>query len=322
MILPEKVLQKAKSELKNWNQTSLSVLEMSHRSPEYLSIHNKLLNDLRLLFNIPNNYQVILMQGGATLQYSAIPLNLLNKHETAGYIITGKYSQQAYDEAKKFCNPKIISLGEVPHQDITYLFYVDNEMNEGIQINQLPPYCDNKIVVCDMTSSLGTKIINVEKYGCIFASLQYNLGIPGLCIVIIKDELIGKSDRTIPSMADYQIMKINNSIYNTIPCYNVYITGLIIEYLLQIGLEQIEQEQLKKSKFIYDFIDQNSELFTQNCCNKNQRSNNSIVFYSKHCINNQLPSEILIIEKNKIIIQVTIHTTIQQLEQICQLLIL
>ncbi|CAK72696.1 unnamed protein product (macronuclear) [Paramecium tetraurelia] len=323
MILPDKLIQKAKSELKNWNQTSLSVLEMSHRSAEYLSIHNKLLSDLRMLFNIPKNYQVMLMQGGATLQYSAIPMNLLNKNQTAGYIITGKYSQQAYEEAKKFCDPKIIALGEVPHQDIAYVFYVDNEMAEGIQINQLP-HCDDKIVVCDMTSSFGSKIINVDKFGCIFASLQYNLGIPGLCIVIIKDELIGQSDRTIPSMADYQIMKKNNSIYNTIPCYNVYISGLLTEQLLEIGLKQVEQEQLNKSRFIYDFIDKNQDRFSCHCSITNLRSNNSIVFYSKTDLHTTklLNSDITFVEGNKITIQITIHTTIQQLEQICSQLIL
>ncbi|CAD8054283.1 unnamed protein product [Paramecium sonneborni] len=323
MILPQEVLEKAKSELKNWNSTHLSVLEMSHRSPEYLSIHNKLISDLRLLFNIPNSYQVMLMQGGATLQYSAIPLNLLKNNQTAGYIITGKYSQQAFEEAKKFCDPKIIKIDEAPLKNITYLYYVDNEMNEGIQINQFP-YCDNQTIVCDMTSSLGSKIINIENYGCIFASLQFNLGIPGLCVVIIKDELIGKSDRIIPSMADYQIMRKNNSIYNTIPCYNVYITGLMIQHLIEIGLEEIQKQQLKKSKFLYDFIDQNQSKFFCNCNDINYRSNISIVFYSKNNINitNLHSSEILIIDKNKIIIQATIHTTIQQLQQICQFLLL
>jgi phosphoserine aminotransferase len=272
-ILPEEVLKEAQEEMLDYQNYGMSVMEMSHRSTMFQTIIDEAEKDLRALMNIPDNYKVLFLQGGATTQFSMIPMNLM-KNGVADYIVTGAWAKKAYAEAKKYGNAKVVASSEdqmfsyIPDvknldisEDADYVFMCDNNTIYGTKFYELPD-TKGKVLVSDASSCILSEPIDVEKYGVIFAGAQKNIGPAGTVIVIIREDLIRediKSDT--PVMLRYDIHNKNNSMYNTPPTYGIYICGKVFKWLLRLGgLEAIHKINKDKAGLLYDYLDQ-SKLF-------------------------------------------------------------
>ncbi|CAA0809374.1 Phosphoserine aminotransferase 1- chloroplastic [Striga hermonthica] len=268
--LPENVLLHAQSELYNWRGSGMSVMEMSHRGKEFLSIIQKAESDLRALLSVPPEYSVLFLQGGATTQFAAIPLNLCKPDDVVDYVVTGSWSDKAFKEASKYCNPRSIWTGKsdkytkIPSFDALdqtpgarYLHICANETIHGVEFKDYPnPASDNEVLVADMSSNFCSKPVDVTKFGLIYAGAQKNVGPSGVTIVIVRSDLIGNSQPITPVMLDYKIHADNNSLYNTPPCYGIYMCGLVFEDLVaQGGLAEVERKNMKKAGILYDAID-------------------------------------------------------------------
>lgn len=273
--MPTSVLQKAQQELLNWQKSGMSVMEVSHRSDEFVAVAEKAEQDLRKLMNIPNNYKVLFLQGGASLQFSAIPLNLLQGE--ADYLDTGIWSKKAYSEAKRFetaglgkinlvASGKDSNYTDVPAFDTwqlsdnaSYFHYCPNETIGGLAMFDVPNV--NTPIVADLSSCILSSPIDVSKFGLIYAGAQKNIGPAGLTIVIIREDLLGKTHAICPNILDYQQQAENGSMINTPPTFAWYLSGLVFEWLLeQGGVEAIYQQNLQKAQRLYDFID-NSDFY-------------------------------------------------------------
>ncbi|KAF5463545.1 hypothetical protein F2P56_019449 [Juglans regia] len=266
--LPENVLLKAQSELYNWRGSGMSVMEMSHRGKEFLSIIQKAESDLRTLLNIPSEYAILFLQGGATTQFAAIPLNLVKPDDPVDYLVTGSWGDKAFKEAKKFSKAKVIWSGKSDNYtripsfegleqspDAKYLHICANETIHGVEFKNYPT-SKNGILIADMSSNFCSKPVDVSKFGIIYAGAQKNVGPSGVTIVIIRKDLIGNAQEITPIMLDYKIHADNNSLYNTPPCYCIYMCGLVFEDLLaQGGLEEVEKKNKKKAELLYSAID-------------------------------------------------------------------
>ncbi|CAK9157143.1 unnamed protein product [Ilex paraguariensis] len=274
--LPEIVLKKAESELYNWRGSGMSVMEMSHRGKEFLSIIQKAESDLRALLDIPSEYAVLFLQGGATTQFASVPLNLCNPDDPVDYIVTGSWGDKAFKEATKFCKPTVIWSGKsekytkIPDFDALeqnpsakYLHICTNETIHGVEFKNYPtPKNKDAILIADMSSNFCSKPVEVSKFGVIYAGAQKNVGPSGVTIVIIRKDLIRNAQPTTPVMLDYKIHAENNSLYNTPPCYGIYMCGLVFEDLLaQGGLVEIEKKNIKKGQLLYDTIDQSNGFY-------------------------------------------------------------
>lgn len=268
--MPTAVLQKAQAELLNWQGTGMSVMEMSHRSDEFVAIAKKAEQDLRTLMKIPDNYKVLFLQGGASLQFSAIPLNLLKG--TADYLDTGIWSKKAIDEAKRYeqaglgkinvvASAKANNYTSVPDssewqlsQNADYFHYCPNETIGGLAMCEVPKV--DAPIVADMSSCILSQPIDVSQFGLIYAGAQKNIGPAGLTLVIVRDDLIGSAQAVCPSILDYKNQADNDSMLNTPATFAWYLSGLVFEWLLgQGGVEAIYQQNLAKAKVLYDFID-------------------------------------------------------------------
>ncbi|KAL3630170.1 Phosphoserine aminotransferase 2, chloroplastic [Castilleja foliolosa] len=269
-VLPENVLLKAESELYNWRGSGMSVMEMSHRGKEFLSIIQKAESDLRSLLNISSEYTVLFLQGGATTQFAAVPLNLCKPDDIVDYVVTGSWGDKALKEASKYCNPKSIWSGKsekytkIPSFDALeqiprakYLHICANETIHGVEFKNYPkPASENEVLVADMSSNFCSKPVDVSKFGLIYAGAQKNVGPSGVTIAIIRSDLIGNAQPNTPVMLDYKIHADNNSLYNTPPCYGIYMCGLVFEDLVaQGGLSEVEKKNVKKAGILYDAID-------------------------------------------------------------------
>lgn len=266
--LPEEVLKQAAAEMLDWQGSGQSVMEMSHRGREYMSIHEQAAKDLRELLAIPSNYKVLFLQGGATLQFAMIPCNLLRGKPGADYVHTGEWSKKAIKEAKLFCNVNVVASAEdrnfsyVPAQsgwktdkDAAYLHICSNETIGGVEFNWVPD-TGNVPLVADMSSHILSRPVDVSKYGLIYAGAQKNIGPAGLTIVIVREDLIGQAQPTPPTMLDYKQMADSDSMLNTPPTYGVYIAGLVFQWLKkQGGLAGIEKRNIEKAALLYDYID-------------------------------------------------------------------
>ncbi|XP_027079261.1 phosphoserine aminotransferase 2, chloroplastic-like [Coffea eugenioides] len=274
--LPENVLLKAQSELYIWRDSGMSVMEMSHRGKDFLSIIQKAESDLRTLLNIPSDYAVLFLQGGATTQFAAIPLNLCQPDDTVDFIVTGSWGDKAYKEATKYSKPNVIWSGKsdkytnIPSFDsleqsprAKYLHICTNETIHGVEFKDYPtPKDPNTILVADMSSNFCSKPVDVSKFGLIYAGAQKNVGPSGVTIVIIRKDLIGNAQPITPVMLDYKIHAENNSLYNTPPCYGIYMCGLVFEDLLaQGGLVEVEKKNKKKAQILYDTIDASNGFY-------------------------------------------------------------
>ena len=272
-MLPEPVLEEIRDEFMNYKGSGMNVMEMSHRSKVFQGIIDEAEADLRELMNIPSNYKVLFIQGGATLQFAMVPLNLM-KNGVADYIVTGNWSNKAYAEAKKFGKINLVAsskdknysyipdVSDLPiSEDADYVYICENETIHGTTYQKLPNTKGN-ILVSDQSSMFLPKPVNVSDYGLIYGGVQKNVGPAGLVIVIIREDLIRSDlDEKIPTYLRYDIHAENGSMYNTPNCWAIYVCGKVFKYLKKIGgLEAMNQLNLEKAKPLYDFLD-NSKMF-------------------------------------------------------------
>lgn len=286
--LPEAVLAKAQSDLLNWQGRGLSVMEMSHRSEEFVGIATAAEQNLRKLLNISDDYGVLFLQGGATQQFSAIPLNLLNGAKTANYLNTGQWSKKAIKEAGKYCDVNVVASSEagnfanIPARESwnvdeagAYFHYTPNETIGGVEFFAEPEV--DMPLVADMSSTILSRSIDVNRYGLIYAGAQKNIGPSGLTIVIVRRDLLGNAHGLTPSMLDYKVHDGADSMSNTPPAFAWYMAGLVFEWLLeQGGLSAMEEINLRKSGKLYDFIDEHP--FYANPVAKDCRSRMNVPF--------------------------------------------
>jgi len=271
--LPDAVLFRAQNELVNHHGSGMSVMEMSHRSSEFETILKRAEHDLRVILDVPDTYEVLFLQGGASLQFSMIPMNLAS-HQHVSVIHTGEWSKKAIEEAKKLAQVDILASGhdegflklpDLSHLSIDpktdYVYYVSNNTIYCTQFNPLPTL-DHACVVCDMSSDLLSRPIDVEKYGLIFAGAQKNMGIAGLTIVIIRKDLLERSSPNLSNMLSYQVMAKQASLYNTPATFSIYMAGLVFEWIKEGGgLIEMQKHNQKKAQRLYDAIDQ-SKIFS------------------------------------------------------------
>ncbi len=290
--LPEEVLKQAAAEMLDWHGSGQSVMEMSHRGKEYMSIQAQAEADLRELLAIPANYKVLFLQGGATLQFEMIPINLLRGKPAADFVNTGEWAKKAIKEAKPFCQANVIASAEdknfsyapaqstwKPSKDAAYIHYTANETIGGVEFHWVPKTGDVPLV-CDMSSNILSKPVDVSKYGLIYAGAQKNIGPAGLTIVIVREDLIGQAVPTPPTMLDYKTHAENDSMFNTPPTYGIYIAGLVFQWLKkQGGLAVIEKRNIEKANLLYDFLDKSS--FFKNPVRKEDRSRMNVPFTLK-----------------------------------------
>ena len=285
-MLPEEVLETAKNELMNYKNSGMSVMEISHRSSLFNDIITEAENNLRMLLNVPNNYKILFLQGGASTQFSTVPLHLLKTK--AAYINSGHWSSRAIIDAKVFGDVDIVASSEndkfayIPDcsnlnlSGYDYLYYCDNNTIYGTKFKEVP---DSKGIplVCDMSSCILSEVIDVSKYGIIFAGAQKNIGPAGVTIVIIREDLINNCREYTPNILKYKIHSDKNSLYNTPPTYTIYMCGLVFKYLLNNGgIKEQEKRNLEKAKYLYDYLD--NSLFYKTLAEKNSRSIMNVVF--------------------------------------------
>ena len=266
--LPTEVLERARDEMLDWHGSGMSVMEMSHRGKDYMSIAAKAEADLRDLMDIPDNYKVLFLQGGASSQFAMVPINLLGDKTSADYLLTGQWSKKAIAEAKRYCDVNIVAdtsdskFTTVPAEadlkfnpDAAYVHYTPNETIVGVEFPYIPDTGDVPLVA-DMSSTILSRQIDVSKFGLIYAGAQKNIGPAGLTIVIIRDDLLGKAKETMPVMLDYKTHADNDSMYNTPPTYGWYLAGLVFERLLKKGgLSSMAGTNQKKAEKLYAAID-------------------------------------------------------------------
>lgn len=263
-VLPVEVLEQAQADLLNWKGSGMSVMEMSHRGKEFKGIIEQAEADLRSLLSIPDNYRVLFMQGGGSTQFSAIPLNLSAEGDTVDYIVTGSWSKKAAGEAKKYAKVNIVATGDnksVPapstwklSPDAKYVHYCDNETIQGVEF-KAPPNVGDKVLIADMSSNFLSKPVDVSKYGMIYAGAQKNVGPAGVTIVIIREDLLGKSRPATPVMLDYATQAADGSMYNTPPCWAIYMCGLVFAKMLRDGgIQAVRAYNEEKAGVLYDAI--------------------------------------------------------------------
>jgi len=267
--LPEAVLKQAAEEMLDWHGSGQSVMEMSHRGKEFMGIAAQAEADLRELMGIPANYKVLFLQGGASLQFAMIPINLLRGKASADYVHTGEWAKKAIKEAKQYCQANVVASSEdknfsyAPAQadwklskDAAYVHYTANETIGGVEFHWTPQTGDVPLV-CDMSSNILSRPVDVSKYGLIYAGAQKNIGPAGLTIVIVREDLIGQVLPKTPVMLDYKTHAENESMYNTPPTYGIYIAGLVFQWLRQQGgLAAMEKHNRDKAALLYAFLDQ------------------------------------------------------------------
>lgn len=272
-MLPEEVLKKAAAEMLEYGETGQSVMEMSHRSKEYQTIIDSVESKLREIMNIPENYKVLFLQGGASSQFAMVPLNLMNKSGKADFVLTGQWATKAYQEASRYGECKVVAsskdktfsyIPELDPKDFTpdadYFHICLNNTIYGTKFPRLPETGDVPLVA-DLSSCILSEPIDVSKFGLIYAGAQKNMGPAGLTVVIIREDLIGNARDITPTMFNYKTHADNGSMYNTPPTYGIYILGLVLDWVKEKGgLEAMKVINEKKAKLLYDFLD-NSKLF-------------------------------------------------------------
>ena len=266
--LPMTVLEQVRDELLDWHGTGMGIMEMSHRGKDFTGVIETAEADLRELLDIPANYRVLFLQGGATQQFAQIPMNLLDGR-SADYIVTGSWSKKAYKEAQRIgsvrlagstesdgftCLPDAAGLKFDPHA--AYLHVCTNETIHGVEMFEPPPAPESVPLVADMSSHILSRPVDVSRYGLIYAGAQKNIGPAGLVLVIVRDDLLGKATAATPSVMDYATMAENGSMLNTPPTFGIYLAGLIFKSLkAQGGLAAVEQLNIAKAKRVYEAIE-------------------------------------------------------------------
>ncbi len=269
--LPKAVMEKAQAEFINWNGLGTSVMEISHRSKEFIKVAEEAEQDLRDLLNIPDNYKVLFCQGGARAQFAAVPLNLLGSAKKATYIDAGYWAESAIKEAKKYCevdvyDAKVEKDGKSAVADASewkidpesaYVHFCPNETIDGIEISALP--VTDKPIVADMSSNILSRQIDVSKYGVIYAGAQKNIGPAGICIAIVRDDLLDLASDLLPSFISYKVLAEKDSMFNTPPTFAWYLSGLVFKWLKEHGgVPAMEQTNREKAEILYGYIDSSS----------------------------------------------------------------
>ena len=272
-MLPLEVLNTCAADMTDYKGSGMSVMEMSHRTKVYEAIINEAFDTFRRLLNIPENYKIIFMQGGATTQFAAVPLNLMNKNGKADYILSGQFSGKAYQEAKKYGDVREIAsskdknftyIPKITREDIRpdadYVHVCFNNTIYGTHYDYIPDTGDIPLVA-DMSSCILSEPIDVTKFGMIYAGAQKNMGPSGLTVVIIREDLLGNARPDTPVMLDYKTMVENDSMYNTPPCYAIYVAGLVFKWVEALGgVEAMHEINKKKAAILYNYLD-SSKLF-------------------------------------------------------------
>lgn len=267
-VLPKPVLERAQAEMLDWHGSGMSVMEMSHRGKEFTSILEKTEADLRQLLAIPSNYKVLFLQGGAIAENAIIPMNLLNG-KSADYVVTGSWSKRSVQDAKAYGQINIAATAEaegfthVPafsdwklNQEAAYVHYCTNETINGVEFLDVPETAGVPIVA-DMSSHILSRPVDVSKYGVIYGGAQKNIGPAGLCLVIVREDLLEQASPLTPAVFHWKTQADNQSMINTPPTYSIYIAGLVFEWLLaQGGVEAIEKINIAKANLLYDYLDQ------------------------------------------------------------------
>lgn len=285
-ILPQEVFKQASYAVLEFNSTGLSILEISHRTPEFEEVVDETVRLVKELLNVPEGYSVVLLQGGASLQFSMVPMNLLGEGQTAAYLDSGIWASKAVKEAQILGNVKVVASSkednytfipkdfEIP-ADAAYFHYTSNNTIYGTEMHVVPK--SPVPLVCDMSSDIFSREINVADFDLIYAGAQKNMGPAGVTLVIVKDSILGKVDRKIPSMLDYKVQIDGGSMYNTPPVFAIYVSMLNLRWLRSKGgVAEIEKENIAKAEALYKEIDRNP-LF-KGTCKVEDRSRMNICF--------------------------------------------
>ncbi|WP_126227356.1 3-phosphoserine/phosphohydroxythreonine transaminase [Burkholderia ambifaria] len=267
--LPEEVLRQAADEMLDWHGSGMSVMEMSHRGKEFMSIHEAALADLRELLDVPASHRILFLQGGGIAENAIVPMNLLGSRKTADFVVTGSWSQKSFNEAKKYGTPHLAASGKTADgftraparaewqlsDDPAYVHLCTNETIDGVETFEIPDLGDIPLVA-DVSSHILSRPMEVAKYGVLFGGAQKNIGMAGVTVVIVREDLLDRALSICPSAFEWKTVAANNSLYNTPPTYAIYIAGLVFQWLKrQGGLEAIEARNTEKAKLLYDTID-------------------------------------------------------------------
>ena len=285
-MLPAEVLSRAGDEMLDWHGSGMSVMEMSHRGSEFIGIAADAEKDLRELLAVPAHYKVLFLQGGATLQFAQVPMNLLAGKGKADYVNTGEWSKKAIKEAKQYCDVHIAASSEDQNftyapkefstrRDAAYLHVCTNETIGGVEYHEVPQA--EIPLVADMSSHFLSRAIDVSRIGLIYAGAQKNVGPAGLTIVLVREDLLGKAQKGTPSVMDYKAQADADSMLNTPASYSIYIAGLVFKWLKALGgVAEIEKRNVAKARLLYDYLD--STQFYRNPVAKEDRSRMNIPF--------------------------------------------
>jgi phosphoserine aminotransferase len=291
-VLPKAVLEQAAAEMLDWHGSGMSVMEMSHRGPEFISIYKQAEADLRELLAVPANYRILFLQGGGLGENAIVPMNLLGRcapGATIDFIHTGSWSGKSIKEAARYAKVNVAASAEkfdhVPPQeswklssDAAYLHVCTNETIDGVEFNVVPTVQGATPLVADMSSHILSRVIDVSKYGVIFAGAQKNIGPAGLTLVIVREDLIGHALRICPSAFDWKLVAENDSMYNTPPTYAIYIAGLVFAHLKKLGgVAAMEAINIEKARLLYAALD--ADDFYTNKVAKANRSRMNVPFF-------------------------------------------
>lgn len=296
-VLPKEVLQQAAAEMLDWHGSGMSVMEMSHRGKEFISIYQDAERDLRELLAVPADYKILFMQGGALAQNAIVPLNLIGRKAqpaVVDFINTGSWSAKSIKEAKKYCTVNIAATAEMNRftaipardtwqlsKDAAYVHICSNETIDGIEYHFAPEIAadtNGAPLVADMSSHILSRTVDVSRYGVIYGGAQKNIGPAGLTIVIVREDLIGHALPECPSAFDWKLVADNDSMYNTPPTYSIYIAGLVFQWLKrQGGVAAMEQANIAKADLLYNYLDASS-LYVNHIA-KDCRSRMNVPFF-------------------------------------------
>lgn len=293
-VLPHPVLAEAQSEMLDWHGSGMCVMEMSHRGKEFMEIIHDAEHDLRELMHIPENYKVLFLQGGASLQFSMVPLNLLGDKTSIDVVNTGHWSKLAIKEAKRYANVNVVASSEdrnfayIPDEstwkrdsNAAYLHFTSNETIGGLQFPSFPVAQDDVPLICDMSSDFLSREVDVSQFGLIYAGAQKNIGPSGLTVLIIREDLLGKARADLPTMLNYQVHADADSMYNTPSTYPIYIAGLVFKWLKeQGGVKGISTRNDEKAGLLYHVIE-SSQGFYSTHIDAPCRSKMNVVFQMK-----------------------------------------
>ncbi len=289
-MLPAEVLSRAGDEMLDWHGSGTGVMEMSHRGKEFMSIAAEAERDLRELLAIPASYKVLFLQGGATLQFAQVPMNLLRGKGSADYVVTGEWSKKAVKEAKNYCDVAIAASSEDRNftyapkkfsirKEAAYVHYCSNETIGGVEYHSIPDVGEIPLVT-DASSHFLSRPLDVSRFGLIYAGAQKNAGPAGLTFVIVREDLIGQAQKGTPTVMDYKLQADADSMLNTPATYAMYIAGLVFKWLKQQGgLVSMERKNVEKARLLYDLLD--SSQFYANPVAKEDRSRMNVPFTLK-----------------------------------------